>query len=138
MKTLFALLIALALAGCGVVAQKKSDELLARSTRADWGELPSTHQIAEKATITKTLIDPESARFRFAPPRRGTANLKNGPVLAWFSDVWVNAKNRLGGYTGEQAYGFAYQCIPNSSCKLVGYATPDKDNPQRQDWEALE
>lgn len=135
MKLFWAFLVASLISGCGVVAQKKEDELLSRSTAKDWGVLDSNHEALERETILRILKDPESARFRFTNPTRGVSHALGEPVLAWYSVVYVNAKNSFGGYVGERPYGFAYQCPPSKTCKLINYAIPYPNRPQELWWQ---
>lgn len=123
------------LGGCGVVAKKKQDELLSRSTPQDWGVLDSNHQAAERAVILQTLKDPDSARIRFTQPTRGVSHSLGEPVLAWYSMVYVNAKNSFGGYVGEKPYGFAYRCPVNKSCQLINYGIPHHKYSDKVDWQ---
>jgi hypothetical protein len=59
---------------------------------------------------TDRLIDPESARFRFnSGVSRGYLNnglMHGGRIIlsGWILTFEVNAKNRMGGYTGFQPY----------------------------------
>ena len=135
MRLLLALIFAMLLGGCGVVAQKKQDELLSRSKPQDWGVLDSNHEAAERAAILQTLKDPDSARFRFEKPTRGVSHSLGEPVLAWYSQVYVNAKNSFGGYVGERPYAFAYLCPVNKSCQLINYAIPHDRYPGKLDWQ---
>ena len=124
MRFFIVLIVAMFLEGCGLVAQKKADELLSRSTQADWGVLDSDHEATERAYILQTLKDPYSAMFRFSTPTRGVSHSLGEPVLAWYSLVYVNAKNSFGGYVGERPYGFAYRCPANGKCQLINYGIP--------------
>ena len=133
MKIFLLMLLAIQVAGCGVVARQKGDELLKRSQPADWGVLDPNHQTKELLVILKELKDPDSAKFRFKLTRNAYY-LDNNPVLAWYSSVFVNAKNSFGGYTGEQKYIFVYQCPINQGCELIGFARPNSRYPHKLDW----
>lgn len=135
MKLILASLLVTLLAGCGAIAQKKEAELLSRSTAEDWGVLDSNYEEAERAFILSMLKDPDSARFKFVKPTRGVSHYFGDPILAWYSTVYVNAKNSFGGYVGERPYGFAYQCRPSKSCKLFNYAIPHPTYPQDLWWQ---
>lgn len=135
MRSILLLTVTMLLAGCGLVAQKKTDELLSRSTPQDWGVLDANHEDAERLVILQMLKDPDSAKIRFGKPTRGVAYSHGEPVLAWFSPVYVNAKNSFGGYVGEKPYAFAYRCQANKNCKLIKYAIPDNKRSGELDWQ---
>lgn len=77
----------------------------------DWPE-PASYaemQKAIKAHFEDTLIDPESARYKFVGYARGYGNhgIIQGGGIRWKGVIVylsVNSKNRFGGYTGGQAY----------------------------------
>lgn len=135
MRQFISVVLCIALGGCGLAYQKKRDELVQRSTAADWGVLDSNHHSKERALILSILKDPDSAKIRFTAPTRGTDSISGEPVLAWFSHAFVNAKNSFGGYTGEQAFAFAYKCNANADCKLIDYAVPNKKYPTELEWQ---
>lgn len=135
MKTVLFISIALFISGCGAVASKKADELMAKSKPADWGVLQADHQEREKGFILKMLKDPDSAKFRFTPPTRGLDYVNYEPVLVWISSVHVNAKNAFGGYVGERPYAFSYRCPINQKCNLIDYAIPHHRNHDELEWQ---
>lgn len=135
MRLFLALIFVTLLTGCGVVARKKADELLSRSTQQDWGVLDSNHESIERAYILQTLKDPDSARIRFTKPIRDVSHDLGEPVLAWYSWVYVNAKNSFGGYVGERPYAFSYQCPVNKNCRLINYAIPNDEDFDKVKWQ---
>ena len=82
----------------------------AQLSQADYGELSSAYKEAIKEHMIDKFFDPESARYRYIkPPVKGYAYVPNeAPKLTfgYIVDVKINAKNRLGGYTGEGEYTF--------------------------------
>lgn len=91
-KLLLLLILVVGLTGCAGIGSKVSPE----ETIAKYGPLPNNWQELVSVCISRKLIDPESARFSWheAQPR------SNG----WYGGVWVNAKNRLGGYVGDKPW----------------------------------
>jgi hypothetical protein len=74
---------------------------------ADCGPYPDNYQQIISDFYQQRLKDPESARYRFSTPVKGATLkplLQGGGVdtYGWAVDVWINAKNSYGGYTGEQ------------------------------------
>jgi len=92
--TLFALLIA---NGC---ATTPTPEQLAH---ADWGSYPEDYQEIVKAYYSQSLYDPYSAHYRWIKgPYRGYFSLFGKFEFGYIVHVALNAKNRMGGYVGEQ------------------------------------
>lgn len=135
MRLCLTLIFVTLLTGCGIVAQKETDELLSRSTQQDWGVLDSNHQATERALILQMLKDPDSAKIRFRAPERSTDRINGKPVLVWLSFVYVNAKNSFGGYVGERPYAFAYLCPVNKNCQLINYAIPNDKQSDEVVWQ---
>lgn len=84
---------------------------------ADYGEKPSTNDMvsAAKNYMSKSLYDPYSAVYSCSKPVKSwiTAGAgKEGNVefnrtyFGYSSACTINAKNRFGGYTGNQEYLF--------------------------------
>lgn len=72
---------------------------------ADYGPKPENPQSVAEEWIKERLIDPESARFDHLPLRQGYSRLMGaGTEFGWVQCGTVNAKNRMGGYTGRQQY----------------------------------
>jgi len=95
------------------------------SVVADYGTYPSDYEELAKERITDKLIDPESARFRFGEPVKAYVNnglIYGGNVVftGYVVPVMVNAKNRMGGYTGFDEwyclvkYKFTSDCMSGS------------------------
>jgi hypothetical protein len=113
------------LSGCGIAYNIKRNEMLKTATEADFGPRPpSNYQETEKQMILDTLKDPDSAKFKFVEKIENTTIQKGfgspTPILVWISEVWVNAKNSYGGYTGEQRYLFAWK-----DGKIIATSSPD-------------
>ena len=106
MKRIAPLLAALLLAGCASSAPTQS-----QVSGQDPGPAPTNYEDGIRAQILAGLKDPDSAKFRFEPAKsvytRANAFAKWQTV--WHVKVWVNAKNSLGGYTGEQPYWWEWK-----------------------------
>ena len=74
--------------------------------QSSYGPKPSYDHDAVEAQIRDALIDPESARFDFGEPRKAyrTGVLGGTDWTGYLAIVGVNAKNRMGGYSGEKPY----------------------------------
>ena len=98
------ILLALLMAGC---ASHLSPSQMAEG---DYGELSPNYKEAIKTHMQTLFYDPESARYRYEKePVKGYAYVPNdAPKLefGYIVDAHINAKNRLGGYTGEDTYQF--------------------------------
>lgn len=137
------LLATLNTSGCGAINERKMDDLLARSKPEDWGVLELTEKSRDirrdmqMRIIRSHLKDPDSAKFSYYSPRRGSAVLDGKAVLVWYEDVDVNAKNAFGGYTGFKKYSFEYACKTNipGDCKLTDYAIPHYRYENTLDWQ---
>lgn len=105
----------LALSGCVSEAQKAdrafdSYKATLPEPGADYGSYPEQYQELIKAYMTKTLKDPESARYsEFSTPRKEHAIANRRAIYGYSSCVLVNAKNSYGGYTGNQQFWFFYR-----------------------------
>ena len=82
--------------------------------------LPTNYEEIVEKSLKDLLIDPESARFEFEVVRIGWKAVKSKPVGCYIIKVWVNAKNRMGGYSGKQPYWFAIR-----DGAIIGIATPE-------------
>ncbi|MBS3953598.1 MAG: hypothetical protein KGZ88_11675 [Methylomicrobium sp.] len=106
-KKLWIALIALNLAGCSFAPTKE------QMTKADFGEKPNS--ATATATITnyleRTLIDPGSLRLRCAEAQKGWARELISFPSRFGSVIYceVNAKNRLGGYTGAKPHIYLFK-----------------------------
>jgi hypothetical protein len=92
------------LAGCAGV-EKPTPEQIAN---ADYGAVPENYKSAIEEYIKASLIDPDSARFsNWHGPAKGYSYNSNGkPVFGYLVCVYVNSKNRMGGYGGSHPYLF--------------------------------
>lgn len=111
MKKLALIFVVVLCAGCAALLVPSEEQF----AKADYGEYPSNYEEIVKQHITGYLLDPESARF---------SDWKE-PKKDWFRDrglhfgyrvcVRVNAKNRMGGYTGKK---LTYLLIKNG--RIIG------------------
>lgn len=96
---------ALLLSGCAATAITR-EEVQAM----DFGPYPDKYEEAVPALFSTMLKDPYSARYRYTKgPYK--AYLREAPVaggkpvvFGYIVEVWVNAKNSFGGYTGDKFY----------------------------------
>jgi hypothetical protein len=106
-KCIVGLAFILLMTGCATV-EPSSWQL----ATADYGRRPSDAEAMKvvKSYMHPRLIDPYSAVYECERPRKAWTNLK-----VFFSDnisygyamrCNINAKNRLGGYTGAESYRF--------------------------------
>lgn len=106
MKKFLMILLAFVLAGC---ASKPTNSDI---RNAYFGEKPNQQEKLQiiNEYVSRDLIDPESLRLKCAQPRKGWARpFFSKPVT--FGYVFacdVNAKNRMGGYTGGELYVFLF------------------------------
>ncbi len=82
----------LGLAGCAGMGSTVTPQ----ETAAKYGPLPENWQALVVNCIERSLIDPESATYSWHVPQ----SKSNG----WYGGVFVNAKNRFGGYTGKKPF----------------------------------
>lgn len=99
----------LAVTGCASADMQK------QAASFNFGAPPTADQVEKSvpAYFTNVLIDPFSAHYQYGVPYKAwlKAGLIQGGGIAWEGwavDVNVNAKNRLGGYTGWQPYHVAF------------------------------
>ena len=82
-------------------------------SKLDYGPMPQNYETAIKLYFDDVLFDPYSAHYEFQYPLRywfKDLALAGGKLYAgYLVRVSVNAKNRYGGYTGKQEYGFLIQ-----------------------------
>ena len=106
MKTLHLIILALYFAvGAAAFAKKPAEEI-------DYGEPPTHDYKTELMEGTVSgLKDPDSARFRFHEPVKGSMGrgLLKPKVHGWIVKMLVNAKNSYGGYTGEHPHWYLYR-----------------------------
>jgi hypothetical protein len=99
----------LSLSGCAS-GGRPTPEQLANNTFAD---CPSDYQQMIQQRLSANLIDPSSPMFRFSTPEKYVENGQYGHLVV----VGLNAKNRYGGYVGEQIHHF--MCFPNGSVREI-------------------
>ena len=87
--------------GCG------GKQLTNAEGAAQFGPLPENYQMLVRQAIPGYLIDPMSAMVDFnsrgllqAPYAVDTGDNRSG----WRVWCWVNARNRMGGYTGDKPW----------------------------------
>ena len=80
---------------------------------ADYGQFPQNYKEVIQDHMYTKLFDPYSAVYRFiAGPAKGYAHVRGGinpPEFGYLVAVGINAKNRMGGYTGEQLFSFLFK-----------------------------
>jgi hypothetical protein len=113
-------IILVMLSSCGVVMTKNEDNFMATTPESAWGETPTGYEEPIKNHIRSTLLDPESARFKFGSPFRSSSPIdymreQNKPV--WIIPVFVNAKNSFGGYVGDKKRPYMMQWV-NGKLKI--------------------
>jgi hypothetical protein len=100
------------LAGCGVAYHQNATNLAQTAKEEDYGPMPTDHENAVKSFMETVLIDPESARYsNWDGPRRSiirSTHFGTEPILGWQVDVYINSKNRMGGYVGAKKMGFFF------------------------------
>ena len=97
-------LLALVLAACNAHLEKPNPA-------ADCGPVPEDPEGLVRAYFHDRLYDPMSAVYELESPRKAAMNagLIQGGRVAWYGygvRVKLNAKNRMGGYTGFDFYLF--------------------------------
>jgi hypothetical protein len=112
-NNLVVIIIMLSLSGCASSGGQPTAEQLANNTFA---ECPSDYQQMIKQRLSANLIDPSNVMFRFSRPEKYVNSGQYGHVVS----VGVNAKNRFGGYIGEQLHEF--MCFPNGSVREINEA----------------
>ena len=80
---------------------------------ADYGKVPPNYKEAIEGHMQGILFDPFSAMYRyFGEPVRSYAHVHGGinpPEFGHLVQVGINAKNRMGAYTGEKLYVFLFK-----------------------------
>lgn len=124
MKILMAVVSLLLLTGC--VHTLATPEQIAQ---ADYGTLSPGYKDAIENSMATVLFDPYSAHYRYlGDPVRGCAIVEVGgrPVFGYIVDVGINAKNRMGGYVGEDKFTFL---VRNEAVWRLSYFTPKQLTP---------
>ena len=98
--TALAALCALALMGCASSPSATALE------QADYGPAPAGFERDIAAAFSDLLIDPDSARFEYAPPEQGWGRTESDTdyVFGWCVMTRVNSKNQFGAFTGWRDY----------------------------------
>ncbi|WP_298439215.1 hypothetical protein [Geobacter sp.] len=102
-KLLLAGVALISLTGCAAIHKPSPEEV----KNANYGSYPREYQEVIKSYFEQTLIDPYSAVYsRWRGPSKGYMYDITGAYFGYRVCVDVNAKNRMGGYTGNQPYFF--------------------------------
>ena len=106
-KFFLVFLLPLFLAGCATKGVSKNE-----MQNAYYGQKPNEQEKIGIITeyVKNNLIDPDSLKLRCSSPRKGWARPFNrDPVtFGYVFACGVNAKNRMGGYSGERLYVFLF------------------------------
>ena len=96
----------LGLTGCARHHQPTPEER-SMAMQKNW-VYPTEYQTTIKNYWHGRLIDPTSPLFEFSTPRKGyfaSGALREKSITwGWIVDYTINAKNRMGGYTGWKAH----------------------------------
>ncbi|PKN20913.1 MAG: hypothetical protein CVU71_03800 [Deltaproteobacteria bacterium HGW-Deltaproteobacteria-6] len=101
--TIFA--IFLFIAGCAAQSRQLTQEEM------NPGPVPTNYEQAIKNIVNPHLVDPYSAVYTFNKPSSGR-NTMSGVIYGWHVCGTVNAKNRMGGYSGANPF---YAMIKNDT-----------------------
>ena len=106
MKIFLIFLLPFFLVGCATGVSKNEIQ------NAYYGQKPSEQEKIGIITqyVKNSLIDPDSLKLRCSSPRKGWArtSFSNPVTFGYVFACGVNAKNRMGGYTGESLYVFLF------------------------------
>ena len=105
-KILFLLLIFIFISGCTTRYCTQADVLptAKEEARIGHGDYPDNYKEIVMNYLNEILIDPDSVKnLSISEPQKSWARLRQGhpPELGWVCVVRLNAKNRMGGYTGK-------------------------------------
>ena len=91
--------------GCASVAEIPPEQ----KASADYGDYPDNYEQLIKDYFEVRLFDPYTANYKFSKPIKGYT--RKAPVVGggihefgYVVIVWINAKNRMGGYVGIKRY----------------------------------
>jgi hypothetical protein len=93
----FALGFVVLLSGCAGAPVSQND-----LKNASYGSPISTQQMEDLIRKNSGLFDPYSAVIQCSAPRKGYTSFLTDSMYGMISICTTNAKNRMGGYTGEQ------------------------------------
>jgi len=91
--------------GCGNLTPPSAAEI----ANFDYGVYPDNYKDIVKNYVLLTMIDPESAMFRFEGlpfQQYQTAFLGRPLRFGWIIKVSINGRNRFGGYAGWQRHWY--------------------------------
>ena len=118
-KSVFLLIVlSVAISGCAKRGAPSPEEI----NSAYYGPRPTNYEKQIKNWYSKTLFDQYSAHFEIGSPQKGWGGRTGGLVVErnimyfWVVPVRINAKNRLGGYTGWQTSHCSFQNGTLHSC----------------------
>lgn len=79
----------------------------AETAQADYGQYPTNYEAVVKESLYKSLIDPNSAMYDDWRVSKSYFYPRNSklPTYAYLVCFQINAKNRMGGYTGWKSEG---------------------------------
>lgn len=102
-------LLVLTIIGMGILLGCAKQPTLEEQAQAYYGQYPENYQEIIRENMFTYLIDPESAQYRFqGSPTQGFYSLPfgKGVEYGWFGEVYINAKNRMGGYVGAKLFDY--------------------------------
>lgn len=90
---------------------RKCTEVVERVKKGELGPQPRFSESTVRNALKYKLIDPFSAQYEISNPRRGVlgCGITTDPKAYWLAPVLVNAKNKLGAYTGWHQYIFTWK-----------------------------
>lgn len=108
MKIVFLILITLGLTACGGVQVTRND-----TNRAQFAAKPTDEEAIHKIRgyLENVLIDPDSLRLKCSKVTDrawARGNVYDEPQFGYLVVCDVNAKNKMGGYTGGTEYIFLF------------------------------
>lgn len=104
MRKILLVFFCFCLIGCATIPPPTPEQI----SNADYGNYPYNYQEVIKDFMDDLLIDPGSAVYsNWRGPSKGwVGNGFQGYVFGYRVCVFVNAKNRMGGYVGKRLYHF--------------------------------
>ena len=93
------LLSLLVFSGCWIGGPSGEDLV-----NANFGSIPSDYQNSIKSDMELSLIDSESARYKFGTPYKAYSYTGSHWDYGYGVQFMVNSKNRYGGYVGYKGY----------------------------------
>lgn len=72
---------------------------------AYYGDYPTEYKEITTKYILGNLVDPDSAKFyEWVSPKKGWYVYRGETLFGYQACVFVNARNRMGGYTGQKLH----------------------------------